>query len=394
MLVVALLVFSVYYPPEDKSLQTGTLSGVEKAERYRESTVSSENVVLQNAEQFQFLQSAAFQNLAKDPELLKVFFSSEFHSIYYTSQILALAAVTDILQQSEVMNKAELKLNNAGISAKELNNLTTDEKLQTIICGIAFENMDESEKKAFTNNVIGGMSLEQALLQSRFKESNIFKVHETMNKGIIFTSNAETFLQKTIANNVFDQSLLVLLNPAFTLDLIERLQASDFKSAEFNYVVPLTEFAGTILANNGDEKLGNVVLDMAGLQAVEIMQNALLKWANREGGLQGTEFNATEFLKLWSNAFESAYSDKISAAELSLFMANESGLNLYVSSNGFANRMESLQNTSLEGIIFTSSLLFGNEHFENLMEMATFKEFMNMPAELQQTVLQNAAGSF
>jgi len=388
VLAVGLFIFSLYYPPEDESLQSGTLSGVEMAERYRESTISGENVTLQDAQQFEFLQSAAFQNLAKNPDMLKLVLSNEFNTIYYTSQMLSLAATADLLQQSEVVKNAELQLNNAGFNVSDLNNLMPDEKLQLAIGAIALEGISEADKTDFRNNLNSGMSLEQAVLKSNVAESNVFKLHSQMNQGIVFSSNAESVLKNAFISNVLD--LLVIVVPAVSLDLIQKLEASEFNAVEFNYVIPLTEYAGTVLENMGEEKLGAVVRNTAGIQAVEIMQNALLKWANREGGLQGTAFNATEFLKAWSNAFSAVHSDKLSAINSVVFLASESCLNTIITSNAFANQMQTLQNTSMEGIIFTGSLLFGNEHFQNLMDMASFKQFMNMPTELQQTVLQNA----
>jgi hypothetical protein len=388
VVAIGLLILGRYYPPEEKALQTGTLGGVERAERYRESTISDEHVTLQDAEQFEFFQSAAFQNLAKDPELLKSILSNQFHSIYYTSQMLGLAATADLLQQSEVVKNAELQLNNVDFNVSDLHNLTPDEKLQLAIGAIALEGISEAGKTDFQNNLNSGMSLEQAMLKSNVAESNVFKLHSQMNQGSVFSSNAESVLKNAFMSNVLD--LLVIVVPAVSLDLIQKLEASEFNAVEFNYVILLTEYAGTVLENRGEEKLGNLIRNTSGIQAVEIMQNALLKWYNREGGLQGTEFNATEFLKAWSNAFSAVHSDKFSAAELAMFMSNESCLNTIIASNAFAGRMETLQNTSLEGIIFTGSLLFGNEHFQNLMDMASFKYFMNMPAELQQTALQNA----
>jgi|GEM_PF-3670144 len=389
-LAVGLFIFSLYYPPEDESLQSGTLGGIERAERYRESTVSKENVTLQDAAQFEFFQSAAFQNLAKDPEVLKSVVSNDFQSGYFVSQVLSLAATADLLQQSDVMKQAELQLNNSGFDVKDLNNLTPDEKLQLVIGAVALENMSDSDKNIFSNNLNSGMSLEQAMLKSNVAESNIFKLYATANQGIVFSSNAEAVFKIAYMSNVLD--LLVIVVPAVSLDLIQKLDASEFNAVELSYVVPLTEYAGTVLENMGEKELGFVMRNTSGIQAVEIMQNALLKWHNREGGLQGTVFNAEEFLHVWSNAFDAVYSDKLSATGLSIsaFMANESCLNTIITSNTFSSRMETLQNTSLEGIIFTGSLLFGNEHFQNLMDMASFKQFMNMPAELQQTALQNA----
>ncbi len=69
VLIVAVFVVSQYFPPADEEDLTGTIG---KAKRYRTAQMKSGDVVIKDEDITKLVQSAEFQNLAKNPDVVKM----------------------------------------------------------------------------------------------------------------------------------------------------------------------------------------------------------------------------------------------------------------------------------------------------------------------------------
>ena len=76
--VIIVVYFSFFYPlPSSKNL-TGTMIGIEKSKREIGDQITIEEIIIENPEINDVIQSAEFQNLIKDENFRKMALSSDF----------------------------------------------------------------------------------------------------------------------------------------------------------------------------------------------------------------------------------------------------------------------------------------------------------------------------
>ncbi len=81
IVVAAIIIFySAFWPLDRRSGLQGTIGGVEKAEKYRGEQMAVSELLLENEEFTQFLQSAEWQNAMKNEDLINFLKSDEFKS--------------------------------------------------------------------------------------------------------------------------------------------------------------------------------------------------------------------------------------------------------------------------------------------------------------------------
>ncbi len=78
VLIVAVFVVSQYFPQADEEDLTGTIG---KAKRYRTAQMKSGDVVIKDEDITKLVQSAEFQNLAKNPDVVKMMQEGVFEGI-------------------------------------------------------------------------------------------------------------------------------------------------------------------------------------------------------------------------------------------------------------------------------------------------------------------------
>lgn len=83
---VVIVYFSFFYPPVSEESLTGTIGGVEKAERYRGEQPQAEDLTIDTSSVNRFIQSAEWQNLRRDENFRKCVQSGEFQRFLVMNQ--------------------------------------------------------------------------------------------------------------------------------------------------------------------------------------------------------------------------------------------------------------------------------------------------------------------
>ena len=81
VIVIIAVYFSFFYPPESSKNLTGTMIGVEKSKREIGKQFTVDEIIIENSEINDIIQSADFQNLIKDENFRKVVLGSDFQTI-------------------------------------------------------------------------------------------------------------------------------------------------------------------------------------------------------------------------------------------------------------------------------------------------------------------------
>ncbi|MBF8296555.1 MAG: hypothetical protein HW389_3100, partial [Bacteroidetes bacterium] len=91
--VVAIAVigyFSFFYPPVSQDEVSGTIGGVQKAEKYRAPQLTDNDMVIKNAEVQKFLQTDRFDKLSKDATFKAALSKSEVQAWLSNANVQAM----------------------------------------------------------------------------------------------------------------------------------------------------------------------------------------------------------------------------------------------------------------------------------------------------------------
>ncbi len=80
VVVIIVVYFSFFYPPPSSKKLTGTMAGIEKGKREIGEQITIEEIIIENPEVNEIIQSAEFQNLIKDEDFRKAVLSSDFQN--------------------------------------------------------------------------------------------------------------------------------------------------------------------------------------------------------------------------------------------------------------------------------------------------------------------------
>jgi len=81
VIVIIVVYFSFFYPPPSSTNLTGTMAGIEKGKRDIGKQFTVDEIIIENPEINDIIQSADFQNLIKDENFRKAVLSSDFQDI-------------------------------------------------------------------------------------------------------------------------------------------------------------------------------------------------------------------------------------------------------------------------------------------------------------------------
>ncbi|MCD6330175.1 MAG: hypothetical protein J7M10_07530 [Candidatus Cloacimonetes bacterium] len=184
--VIIVVYFSFFYPlPSSKNL-TGTMIGIEKSKREIGDQITIEEIIIENPEINDVIQSAEFQNLIKDKNFRKMALSSDFQNfVFLMSDFQRIALFSHDFQNIVPV-------------------LSTPEE---------FKNFIESDefKKGFSvdfQKAVLAMPQDQinAVLSQDFNENNFFNavIVSAINSGdIVFSEN----FVNSILSNEFQESI-------------------------------------------------------------------------------------------------------------------------------------------------------------------------------------------
>jgi hypothetical protein len=147
LLVLLLLLLYWIFPIEKDEIHAGVLGGVEKAERYKASTVSQENVALEDGQKSEFFQSAAFQNLAKDPDALQRIFSNDFQQLFNESQELGFVCAANILKKTEAYKWAMITVKKSGLELSDFENMSDEARRGMAFYSTILNNANAQQKQ-------------------------------------------------------------------------------------------------------------------------------------------------------------------------------------------------------------------------------------------------------
>jgi len=81
VVVIIIVYFSFFYPPPSSTKLTGTMIGIEKSKRDIGKQFTIDEIIIENPEINNVIQSADFQNLIKDENFRKAVLSSDFQAV-------------------------------------------------------------------------------------------------------------------------------------------------------------------------------------------------------------------------------------------------------------------------------------------------------------------------
>jgi hypothetical protein len=378
VVVIGLIILSQFYPPEKETLQSGALGGVEKAERYKESTVKDENVGLENKAQFEFTQSAAFQNLAKDPEALKVVMSNDFQAMYNASTAMGFVCASEFLKNSEGYQKAINAFQSQGLDLNTIEAMSQDEMMGLAavmhILSNEFNNADfvsQNDLMQFVTNASELNATEQEKLFGTAKGGYGALDTETLK------SSALAFLNSDLAAQI-----LKWHSQGFN---ITALSNANLLAAPYAGNVLNTGYTNSNLQSQNTLEGVRRANDLGGyyIQATQIAAQQL---GFQNMAQQMGQFQASDMFKLLGNAFASNPNMDANTFLDAVFHSVAGELNAKLGANIInANELKAM--AAANDIMKAAALnrvmesINNNGHLQNLLDNSSFKAFMSQNLE-------------
>jgi hypothetical protein len=395
VVVIGLIILSQFYPPEKETLQSGALGGVEKAERYKESTVKDENVGLENKAQFEFTQSAAFQNLAKDPEALKVVMSNDFQAMYNASTAMGFVCASEFLKNSEGYQKAINAFQSQGLDLNTIEAMSQDEMMGLAavmhILSNEFNNADFVSQNDLMQFVTGASELSATEQEKLFgTASGTFGATEQEKlfgtaKGGLGALDTEALQNAALAflNSDLAAQILKWHSQGFNITALgnANLLATPFL---FGNVLN-TGYTNSNLQSQNTLEGVRRANDLGGyyIQATQIAAQQL---GFQNMAQQMGQFQASDVFKLLGNAFASNPNMDANTFLDAVFHSVAGELNAKLGANIInANELKAM--AAANDIMKAAALnrvmesINNNGHLQNLLDNSSFKAFMSQNLE-------------
>ena len=246
VIVIIVVYFSFFYPPPSSKKLTGTMVGIEKSKRDIGNQLTIDEIIIENPEINDVIQSADFQNLIKDENFRKAVLSSDFQDnvLPLMSDFQRYVALAQDFQKFEpIMNTPEEFTN--FIQSDEFKNGFSQD-FQNAVLAIPQDRLDAVLSQDFNQNDFFNVVVITAISSPDFGFSPNFE--KTYKSQEFQESIKDTdFADLALANLIPEEQLKVvyLLND----DNIEALRAI-YSDENFGAVLFSEDFISIIRASD------------------------------------------------------------------------------------------------------------------------------------------------
>lgn len=167
VVVIIVVYFSFFYPPPSSQNLAGTMIGIEKSKRDIGKQLTVEEIIIEDPEINEFIQSADFQNLIKDENFRKAVLSSDFQDII----VPLMSDFQQYVQLAQDFQKVITFLDKSGdfesfIQSDEFKNNISPELQKAVLA------IPEEDIKAFLAQDINSNELFQVVLASEIQQED------------------------------------------------------------------------------------------------------------------------------------------------------------------------------------------------------------------------------